>query len=291
MRPAYSIPSKHNAGRGRNIMLKKCSRCGEWKEIGCFHKDSRAKDGVVSACKKCVLEKSKQYYANNREKIIDYQHMYRKKNKDKIRESRQQYWAENKERLHEEKKRYYQKNREHIRKKAKLWREYNPDKVKAYNDAYREAYRDDLRKKKQEYYQKNKINIQSRTHAYYSKNKRRVIDTCVKYKRNRSKTDPLFAFNRRIRHLVYMSLKNKNYSKDSNAMKIIGCTYDCAWEHLLQTWEKNYGRPWDGEPYHIDHIIPLATAETKEDVVSLCHYTNLQLLTPEDNLKKGATVS
>lgn len=38
---------------------------------------------------------------------------------------------------------------------------------------------------------------------------------------------------------------------------------------------------------HIDHIIPLATAKTEEDVIKLCHYTNLQLLKGEDNLSKG----
>ena len=38
--------------------------------------------------------------------------------------------------------------------------------------------------------------------------------------------------------------------------------------------------------YHIDHIVPLATAQTEEDVIKLCHYTNLQLLTAKDNLEK-----
>ena len=42
------------------------------------------------------------------------------------------------------------------------------------------------------------------------------------------------------------------------------------------------------EKVHIDHIIPLATAKTEEDVIKLCHYTNLQLLKAKDNLKKGA---
>ena len=30
------------------------------------------------------------------------------------------------------------------------------------------------------------------------------------------------------------------------------------------------------------------TAETEEDVKRLCHYTNLQLLKPADNMKKSA---
>jgi len=39
--------------------------------------------------------------------------------------------------------------------------------------------------------------------------------------------------------------------------------------------------------WHIDHIIPLSTAITEEDVIRLCHYTNLQPLWAEDNLKKS----
>ena len=49
------------------------------------------------------------------------------------------------------------------------------------------------------------------------------------------------------------------------------------------TWE-NHGKLW-----HIDHIVPLATAETEEDLYKLFHYTNLQPLLVQDNLKKSST--
>ncbi len=56
---------------------------------------------------------------------------------------------------------------------------------------------------------------------------------------------------------------------------------------LLETFKENYGYEWDGkEEVHIDHIIPLAIAETEEDVYELCYYENLQLLKAKDNLKK-----
>ena len=39
--------------------------------------------------------------------------------------------------------------------------------------------------------------------------------------------------------------------------------------------------------WHIDHIIPLATAKTEDEIIRLNHYTNLQPLWAIDNLKKG----
>ena len=48
----------------------------------------------------------------------------------------------------------------------------------------------------------------------------------------------------------------------------------------------NYG--FDG--WHIDHIVPLATAKTEEQVAKLNHYTNIQPLWAKDNLSKGAKI-
>jgi hypothetical protein len=51
------------------------------------------------------------------------------------------------------------------------------------------------------------------------------------------------------------------------------------------TWD-NYGvGGWE-----IDHIIPLASAKTEEEVYKLCHYTNLQPLWANENFKKGKKI-
>jgi hypothetical protein len=53
--------------------------------------------------------------------------------------------------------------------------------------------------------------------------------------------------------------------------------------HPGMSWG-NYGQ------WHVDHIIPLASAKTAEELVALCHHTNLQPLWAEDNLRKGAKI-
>ena len=45
---------------------------------------------------------------------------------------------------------------------------------------------------------------------------------------------------------------------------------------------------WDN--IHLDHIKPLATAKTEEDVILLNHYTNFQPLLAKDNLNKGKKI-
>ena len=48
---------------------------------------------------------------------------------------------------------------------------------------------------------------------------------------------------------------------------------------------------WDNHgEWHYDHIIPLASADNYDDLVRLNHYTNLQPLWAEDNLKKGSKI-
>ena len=91
-----------------------------------------------------------------------------------------------------------------------------------------------------------------------------------------------------MRKSILNSFQRKGYSKNNKTEKIIGLNKEEFVGHLLTTFINNYGYEWDGEePVHIDHIIPLATAKTEDEVIKLCHYTNLQLLKAKDNLEKG----
>ena len=71
---------------------------------------------------------------------------------------------------------------------------------------------------------------------------------------------------------------------------MLGCDFADLKHHLESQFTE--GMTWDNRNlWHIDHIIPLASAKSAEEVVKLSHYTNLQPLWAKDNMRKGASVS
>ena len=70
--------------------------------------------------KEKILEYHKIYSEENKEKILEYQKKYRKNNKEKSKETFKNYYIDNKEKLLEKDKKYYQKNKEQIKEKTKV---------------------------------------------------------------------------------------------------------------------------------------------------------------------------
>ena len=115
-----------------------------------------------------------------------------------------------------------------------------------------------------------------------------------KYMENRRKTDAFFNFKTNLSAEIYRMFRRapkQRSVKNCKVAKILGLSGKEFYKYLLKTFSDRYGREWDGvEKVHIDHIIPLVTAKTEEDIIKLNHYTNLQLLTPEDNMAKGEQI-
>ena len=110
-----------------------------------------------------------------------------------------------------------------------------------------------------------------------------------KHKKDRTKNDPVFAMSMRARRRIRMAIKRIGGNKKSPAQDMLGCSWDEFKRHLELKFVN--GMSWDNRSlWHIDHIIPLASAKSIEEVVKLCHYTNLQPLWAKDNLNKGAKI-
>lgn len=102
----------------------------------------------------------------------------------------------------------------------------------------------------------------------------------------RKKTDVLYNLRRNLRSRISNILKKINKIKTVSTIKYIDCTYGELKIHLERQFLK--GMTWENRAeWHIDHIIPLSSAKTEEDVIKLNHYTNLRPLWAADNLRKS----
>lgn len=103
--------------------MKICSTCKIEKELSCFSKRSREKDGLNGQCKSCKKIAYLKYYANNKEKIREVRKTYIKNNPEKVRLSQRN--------ANLKKWEYYKEQR-------KAWRRNNPEKTRLYFKTYKE---------------------------------------------------------------------------------------------------------------------------------------------------------
>ena len=107
---------------------------------------------------------------------------------------------------------------------------------------------------------------------------------------NNYKLKPLTKATSSLRARLATIVRLGGYKKKSSLNKIIGCDWNTLKQHLegqfndKMNWA-NYGDYWE-----IDHILPLASAKTIDEIYELSHYTNLQPLYWKDNRKKSAKI-
>lgn len=109
------------------------------------------------------------------------------------------------------------------------------------------------------------------------------------YMRQRRATNHVACVADRMRARLSEAFRAKGFKRGSTTEKILGC----SWEFLLSYLESRFreGMTWENRgKWHIDHITPLASAKTEEEIMSLCRYTNLQPLWSHENQSKGARI-
>ena len=162
----------------------------------------------------------------------------------------------------------------------------DPDYMKKYkeknkikNREYDKKYRDN-----------NKEFVSERKKIAYEKNKEHYITKSRFYKRKRMSSDILYKLYRNIASLIAQSIRRNGYKKSSRTFEILGSSYEDfklyleSKFELWMTWENrglyngtlNYG--WD-----IDHIIPISSGLTEDEIIKLNHYTNLRPLCSKIN--------
>jgi hypothetical protein len=91
-----------------------------------------------------------------------------------------------------------------------------------------------------------------------------------------------------MRSRINLFIKSKNINKSNKTFNLIGLKPIELKKYIEKQFTEEMS--WDNYGlygWHIDHIIPLSSAKVENEIYKLCHYTNLQPLWAEDNLKKG----
>jgi hypothetical protein len=158
----------------------------------------------------------------------------------------------------------------------------NKDKVLLSYKKYREENKTKILENKKKYY----YNNLEKTKIYRKKYNKENRDYYNKWEKNKAETDILFRLSRNMRSRLRSFLKSEKIVKKTKTMDIVGCESHFLKEHLEQKFQQ--GMSWDNYGvWHIDHIIPLSSANSEEEIYKLCHYTNLQPLWGIDNIKKS----
>ena len=234
---------------------KICSYCHKEKSIEEFRFSQGKYRGE---CKKCEALKHKEYCKTHKDVIKKINYRKYIKNKDKYHQKA----MEKREERKIYNKKYYREHKEYYKKYAKKYGLEHRTQLNDYNNNWKNKNLDKVK----EYYKNNTLKI---------------------------KQDPILKLKNQLRNMIKDSFKRKKYKKSKKVQEICGCSIDDLINYLIMTYEQNYNVKWDwkyAKYVHIDHKKPLKYATTEEDVIKLCHYSNLQLLKAEDNLKKGSKI-
>lgn len=202
-------------------------------------------NGVEKLCRKCNSIKSLDSFGKHKCHADGVQSVCKvcKSKSDKI------YREKNLEKSRLKSRMYYQKNRERLIENVRNYAMNNAEKIKETH---------------QKYYQNNKANW-------------------TKYNQERAAIDPVFKTKMHIRKVIVKALNGQ--SKSKNTESIIGCSYVEFVKHIESQFEPWMNWPnkglYNGQLNHgwdIDHIIPLSTAKSVDEILELNHHSNLRPL-------------
>jgi hypothetical protein len=251
--------------------MKFCKGCNIDREYIDFNKDKREKDGFNSRCRECVNSRRKKTTheisvsnklcknCNITKEPKDFKKQ--KENTDglyHICKSCFNIWRKSYRKNSDVKQKeseFRLKNKSYYDEYGRNWKKLNSDKVKVYQD------------------KTNKNRDKEKLKIWRNNNQK-----------NRRENDIIFRMSGNMRNYIRMVI-SKEYHKSKTSIEIIGCSFIQLKDYLESKFESwmnwdNYGL-YNGDlnyGWDIDHIIPLSSAKTEEELLRLNHYTNLQPL-------------
>ena len=183
-----------------------------------------------------------------------------------------------------------EKFEKYLERKRLNSKKFRIENTERYRQQTRKSYYKNIKKRRadqKKYYDKNRVDLLAKNKIWVNNNRDRIRKYMRKYQKERAKKDPIFLLSRRCGGRIRDAFRYKGFGKNTKTAKMLGC----SWEQLKDHIENQFvsGMTWeDKHLWHIDHIIPVSSAKTIEELERLCHYTNLQPLWAEDNMRKGA---
>lgn len=160
---------------------------------------------------------------------------------------------------------------------AKNWKEENPERAKEHQS------NPEAKAKRKEY-----------NSTPEAKAKRKEYKSTPEYKarrnelrKERRKTDPLYAMTERVRRRIHKALSRLDARKNYSTIDYLGISSAEYVKYIESKFDD--GMCWSNKgDWHIDHIVPLASARNEKELSKLFHYSNTQPMWATDNLKKGS---
>lgn len=241
--------------------MKRCKSCKKEKSLRCFYKKEGFSEGFFYNCVECRLLHIEDVKIKRKEKSIQ------------LKEKR---------------------NLELIKLRNSNFKECTKCRnVKNKNDFGKDRTRFDglcgwckICKKSVRVISKKSLTFEQKARHSLLQNKRN---------KEKKKKSSLFKLLYNLRNRNYFAFKNPKKLKTS---ELLGIDIKLAKKYIENlfyvnslsldpmSWD-NYGK--GPGKWQIDHIVPLGSAVSSEELVKLCHYTNLQPLWHEDHSKKTVT--
>lgn len=129
-------------------------------------------------------DRAREYYAANREKILESAREYRQANRERLNANHRKYYQDNKERFAEYDTAYRQANKQKIRDRKRRYYHTNKEAIAEATRRYREANKEQLRERRRKYDEANREHIRERERAYRNANKEAVNERIRRWRAN-----------------------------------------------------------------------------------------------------------
>lgn len=119
------------------MKTKKCSKCGEVKDVSCYGFKSKSSNETKPRCKGCDREYMAEWRQANRDKVKAINKRHYQKNSDSLRKKGSEYYSKNSVAAKERARKYRANNKDKAYKTTREWVKRNRARVSAYSSKRR----------------------------------------------------------------------------------------------------------------------------------------------------------